>query len=68
MESTNKILMQKIKASGFYEEPKVLKELVSTFKHNFSKETIQEVSKQISVEPQPGHPSLINIKTYGQIV
>ena len=37
VESTNQILMEKIKASGFYEEPKVLKELVSTFKHTFSK-------------------------------
>jgi hypothetical protein len=41
VEETNKILMETIKASGFYEEPKVLKELVSTFKPNFSKETIQ---------------------------
>lgn len=34
---TNELLLEKIKSSGLYKEPEQPKELVSTFKYNFSK-------------------------------
>lgn len=65
---THELVLEKIKNSGLYQEPEVVKELVSTFKHTFNEERISEVCKTISVQPLPQRNDLINIQTYGQIV
>jgi hypothetical protein len=57
-----------IKDSGFYEEPAEVKELVSTFKHNFAEDKLELAKTAIQVEYLPGTVDTLHIKTYAQIV
>lgn len=64
---TTDLVAEKIHSSGLYQEPPPPKELVSTFKANFSQEVLDQFKKEIKIQYQPG-TDYINIETYGQIV
>jgi hypothetical protein len=61
-------LTEKIKQSGFYEEPAEIKELVSTFKHSFNEAQLEEAKKLVEVKYLPNTVDTIHITTYAQIV
>lgn len=61
-------LKEKITLSGLYEEPQPPKELVSTFKHNFEEERLENAKNAVQVQYFPGTVDLIHITTYSQIV
>lgn len=65
---TAAFIQEKMKESGIYEEPTELKELVSTFKHNFGEDKLEVAKAVIQVEYLPGTVDTLHIKTYAQIV
>ena len=62
------MLKEKIQLSGLYEEPSAPKELVSTFKHTFEEEKLDNAKNAVQVQIFPGTVDLIHITTYTQIV
>ncbi|MCB0368048.1 MAG: hypothetical protein KDD45_01085 [Bdellovibrionales bacterium] len=51
-----------------YEEPPEIKELVSTFKHQFSEEKIAAAAKKVDVKYLPNTVDTLHITTYAQLV
>jgi hypothetical protein len=60
-------LNEKIKKSGLYEEPEV-KELVSTFKHKFDEEKLNQAKAKVEIKYLPNTVDTIHISTYAQII
>jgi hypothetical protein len=60
-------LSEKIKQTGLYEEPEV-KELVSTFKHNFAEDKLEAAKGKIDIKYLPNTVDTLHISTYAQIV
>ncbi len=61
-------LTKKIKDTGLYEELEEPKELVSTFKHVFAEDKLEEAKKLVEVKYLPNTVDTIHITTYAQIV
>ena len=68
IKQTAVLLQEKIKDSGFYEQPVEIKQLVSTFKHTFAEDKLEAAKSLVQVEYLPGTVDTIHIKTYAQIV